>query len=399
MYRGTKSSLETALNNFIVTTGALTDELTSGGIGSGVGSIGATGDPLDERILGSQSAARDYGPYGQLQQVRGNALQAIGLLQSYASSLSPALRGEMYTVQGYAEVLLAELYCSGVPLSTLDFQGDFTYRPGSASHDVYAHAVTLFDSALAISSDSQSVIWFASVAKGRALLDLGDVVHADQAVAAVPDTFAYRLPVAWGIYGAGYGLDSQWTVADREGSNGVPFSSSSDPRVSVIAKGTNPFGVPLFAPAKYPKSSVVPVVLASGVEARLIQAEAALRAGDQNWLTILNALRTDGTEGLHPLTDPAANPLPPGKTAFDVRLDLILQERAYWLFLTGHRQGDLRRVVRATSAGGYGRAQNVVYPSGPYYGGLGSYGSDVNLPIPTAEQRNPLFHGCIDRGA
>jgi len=41
--------------------------------------------------------------------------------------------------------MLADLYCSGVPLSTLDFEGDFTYRAGSSTPEVYQHAVVLFD--------------------------------------------------------------------------------------------------------------------------------------------------------------------------------------------------------------------------------------------------------------
>src|SRR5581483_874628 len=105
--------------------------------------------------------------------------------------------------------------------------------------------------------------------------------------------------------------------------------------------------------------------MASGVEARLIEAEAALAAGDASWLTILNRLRTDGTfttaphpgdptvtdttwgpgvgavlfpnglPGLRPLTDP-------GTPA--ARVDLLFAERAAWLFLTGHRLGDMRRL-------------------------------------------------------
>jgi hypothetical protein len=73
---------------------------------------------------------------------------------------------------------------------------------------------------------------------------------------------------------------------------------------------------------------------------------------------------------------------------------LLFNERAYWLFLTGHRQGDLRRLVR-----NYGRSQETVYPTGVYYGGLGFYGSDVDLPIPATEQVNPYYSGCFNREA
>jgi hypothetical protein len=80
----------------------------------------------------------------------------------------------------------------------------------------------------------------------------------------------------------------------------------------------------------------------------------------------------------------------------DVRVDLVFAERAYWLFLTGERQGDLRRLVR-----NYGRNAEAVFPTGPYLpnGQLPSYGSDVSLNIPSAEHNNPQFHGCLSQGA
>lgn len=400
MYRGVKANLA-MIRTVITASGALTDELTAQGIGAGPGDIGAVGDPTDERL---STGTSDNGTYGGLQQIRGSSMEALGLLGAYAPATSPALRGEMYAIRGYAEVLLAELYCSGVPLSTLDFQGDFTYQPGSTQQAVYQHAVTLFDSALAISSDSVSVMAFARVAKGRALLDLGRYDSAALAVAAVPDTFRYQVPLQVRT-SSGYFLDAEhYSVATHEGINGLPFVTASDPRVQVTQGRTNRFGISTFYPSKYPvASAIASVVLASGVEARLIQAEAALQThpNDGQWLTILNTLRTTcttatacptpapagtgGVAGLPPLDDPGT---------LNARADTLFRERADWLFLTGHRQGDLRRLVR-----NYDRAANTVYPAGPYYGGLGVYGSAVNLQIPDEELDNPKFHGCLDRSA
>jgi hypothetical protein len=338
--------------------------------------------------------------YIGLQRVRGGALEAIGLLETYAPESAPALRGELYALDGYAETLLAELFCSGVPLSTLDFEGDFTYKPGSQSKDVYTHALTLLDSAMVLAHDSESVMDFARIIKGRILLDLGQYEEAAQAVTMVPTDFTYTVPVSW-IDNFPYFLG--YSVATSEGENGLPFGAGRDPRVLVTAQGTNAFGVPLSVPAQYPDGSTTPVVLASGVEAQLIKAEAELQAhsNDQVWLATLNALRTTcttstscptpapagtgGIAGLPPLSDPGSD---------TARVTLLFNERAYWLFLTGHRQGDLRRLVR-----NYGRPQETVYPTGVYYGGLGVYGSDVDLPIPAAEQINPYYHGCLNRGA
>ncbi|HEX6537315.1 MAG TPA: hypothetical protein VF041_22225, partial [Gemmatimonadaceae bacterium] len=170
------------------------------------------------------------------------------------------------------------------------------------------------------------------------------------------------------------------------------------------------YGHPRWRPEGLLEDGSGSVVLASGIEARLIQAEAALQAGGADWLAMLNALRTDGTfdtqpdpadstktdtlwhagtggvAGLGPLIDPGSP---------DGRVSLLFQERAYWLYLTGHRQGDLRRLVRV-----YGRQQQYVYPEGGYPGAYNTYGTDVTAPIPGEERiSNPLFTGCRSRGA
>ena len=78
------------------------------------------------------------------------------------------------------------------------------------------------------------------------------------------------------------------------------------------------------------------------------------------------------------------------------REDLMFRERAFWLYMTGHRLADMRRLVRPVAQGGYGRAENTVYPNGPYIKG-GIFGSDKMLILPQAEENNPNFHGCLDR--
>jgi hypothetical protein len=46
----------------------------------------------------------------------------------------------------------------------------------------------------------------------------------------------------------------------------------------------------------------------------------------------------------------------------------------------------------------YGRTADQVFPGGVYLKG-GSYGDDVNIPMPQEENNNPNFTGCIDRNA
>ena len=126
--------------------------------------------------------------------------------------------------------------------------------------------------------------------------------------------------------------------------------------------------------------------LATGIEARLIEAEAALKAGDATtWLAKLNEARATGLGGtLAPLADPGTDA---------ARVDLLFRERAFWMYFTSHRIGDLRRLVRQ-----YGRGPETVWPTGNYFKG-GVYGTDQNLPPAQAEKNNPGYTGCADRAA
>ncbi len=399
--------------NFIASSGLFTDELQS--IQARVPDSPFPSAPaaiIDARV-------ENYnGPYKGLHKIRARAHEAISALRTYRPNTVPALVGHLLTIEGMAEVLLAELYCSGIPLSTLDFNGDYTLRPGSSTEAVFQHALTLFDSALVITIDSTSYINFASIGRARALLGLHDVAAAALAVANVPTAYRYMLPME-GETGRLFGTtNNNWfaSVANRKGGVGLPYIGSGDPRsASDSLIGTS--GGPWF-PKKYLDPGVtnpganpgdVAVVFAGGIEARLIEAEAALLAGDTKWLIMLNALRTScvpdeicpipaptgtgGVANLPLLPDPALNPLPAGATVEDVRLDLIFRERAYWMFLTGRRQADLRRLVQQ-----YGREQHTVYPSG-FWGRqqFVPYGTRISFLVPSDEQdANPLYHGCED---
>jgi hypothetical protein len=142
--------------------------------------------------------------------------------------------------------------------------------------------------------------------------------------------------------------------------------------------------VPLYLQLKYPELGS-PIPLASSTEAQLIQAEAALNKGaSASYLTTVNTLRA-GYQ-LPPLTDPG--------TA-QGRVRQFFRERAFFLWLTGHRLSDLRRLVRQ-----YGFTSEQVFPTTQTINGA-PYGPDVNFPIPQQEQNNPQFPNgsCIDRSA
>jgi hypothetical protein len=431
-YRGAVQQFAQAFGGgqgVLTATALLTDEMQDGQVGL----IGTTGPftQVDARVLTESSDPLSGSflpqPFGGLQRSRGQIQEAMGALAAYAPGAPPALRGRLLAFEGYTEIFLADFFCSGIPLSTLDFEGDFTYQPGSSTAEVYERAAAHFDSALALAADSVELMHLAQVGKARALLALGQYDAAALTVAGVPDGFRYEIRYgvanspaasfrdgnfAYDLGGGmlGDGWISGMMVSDREGINGLPYRSSGDPRSPTVLIGTDQYGQEHYVPAKYAPTGDSPIVLADGVEARLIQAEGQVQADDAEWLTTLNALRTDGTfdtqpdpvdttqtdtlwhagtgdvAGLAPLTDPGVP---------DARVELLFQERGYWLFLTAHRQGDLRRLVRE-----YHRNPEQVYPTGPYAGLAGRYGTDVTAPIPAAERvANPLFHGCLNRGA
>jgi hypothetical protein len=406
---------ELAIPQFIVDVGLLTDELEDQRMGVSSGTrlpITTVVDPLDERILieqpkGMTTLGNDPAPsYGALQSVREYANQAIGALAAYdtvAADIASArvLRSELYAIEGYAEVMLADLFCSGVPLSTLDFTRDYTFHPSSTTEQVYRDAIAKFDTALQLAVGNDSIMNLARVGRGRAWLDLGQYDSAAAAVQNVPVDFHYTTFGNWcgGMVCDNNILVSKASVSDSEGIMGLPFRSSGDPRSATVTY-TFQYGETSFirfAPKKYQAGLTghytSPIVVADGIEAQLIVAEAQLQPASSPsgpWLQTLNTLRESA--GLSDTTDPGTT---------EGRIRLLFSERAEWLFVTGHRQGDLRRLIR-----NYGPSvpifqdESRVYPIGAYAApGSGLYGSDVTAPIPPTEYYNSLYHGCLNRDA
>jgi hypothetical protein len=108
---------------------------------------------------------------------------------------------------------------------------------------------------------------------------------------------------------------------------------------------------------------------------------------DLNQLRVLARVPGQVTPVPGTLTDPGTD---------SARVAMLFSERGYWLFLTGHREGDLRRQLRQYPQWFHSQAQ--VYPTGTYPAlGAPEYGSDVTAPIPGSEYLNDSFHGCINR--
>jgi hypothetical protein len=260
----------------------------------------------------------------------------------------------------------------------------------------------------ATASEAQTYLYAAQVGIGRVLLDQDNASAAAAAVAGVPGSFAYQMEFSIntvkqnnGVWYFGAPGGFLLSVSDSEGINGLVFTDTTsadntptvDPRVPVQNTGQfgfNGISFPFMNQLKYPAASSN-VSVADGIEAKLIIAEAALKASD--FATEKANLDSARAQFLPP-TFGTIGPIPLDAidgSSGDARL-AFFRERAFDLYLTAHRLSDLRRLVRQ-----YGFTQDQVFPTGPLVTG-GNYGSDVDFPVSSDEANNPNYHGCT-RGA
>ena len=321
--------------------------------------------------------------------VRNEGQAAINALRQYSPTPLSNI-GQMFAFIAFSENQIGENFCNGIPFTELN--GNQILFGNPVSYDsAFKRAVNHADSALGFvaGADSARIRQFAAVIKGRALLNRNQAAAAATAVAGVATSFQYLSTHSTNSTDNVLWLQStslrRLVMGDGEGTNGLNYKSAADPRIPTVLVG-NSFDNSLqgiFAPTIWDERTD-PVIIASGIEARLIEAEAALRVPDvTTFLAKLNVARATKA-GLAPLTDP-------GTTV--ARENLLFSERAFWMFSTGHRLGDLRRLIRQ-----YGRAENTVFPTGVWFKG-GPFGSDVNFPIPFSETNNPNFVQCTDRVA
>ncbi|MBK8248683.1 MAG: hypothetical protein IPK85_14920 [Gemmatimonadetes bacterium] len=364
------------------------------------------------KILDNNSQVQ--GMLRRLYLVRTAATQGAALLKEFNATRT-ALMGEMFFARGFAELQLASDFCNGIPLSDGSTQTPVYTAPLPVA-TVFTAAMASFDSALLVATgtDAQSVLIqrAARVGKARAQLGNNQFAAAATTVAGIPTSFRYQSTFSLTtsdniIWNQGTSA-KRYSVADNlEGNsrnlvvkNAIPFFSARDPRLPVTDTRTvgQDGGTFVRTTTLYDRLTAIDVV--NGIDARLIEAEAALRGGNATqWLAILNGLRTGtdrvtsvgtvtlGATALAPLTMPASD---------SARVSLHFYEKAFWTFSRGQRLGDMRRLVRQ-----FGRAPEDVYPVGIHYK-TSRYGDDVVLPVTVDESTNPNLNGapaCLDRKA
>lgn len=326
-------------------------------------------------------------------------------------------RAEVRALGGLAIVHMAETYCEGTPMSRFIFdENRVEYGPPLTRAAVLDSARARFNAAMDLAAAGSDQAYLARIGMARVLLNEGNFAAAGAMVAPIPTDWVFTAD-----HDAQSGQNNpiwsfnisqeRWSVANGEGTNGLTYRDATDPRMLWTRTGGTDTGfdrqTPQYDALKY-SDRPAQTIIADGIEARLIEAEAALAAqpDGSTMLPILNTLRQN-VETLMPprnfswvsLIDGIGFPttLPDLAAPADnaAAVDMLFQERAYWLWLTAHRLGDMRRLIRQ-----YGMDSESVFPTGIYFKG-GQYGPDVNFPIPAPEGNNPEQNAgqCMNRNA
>ena len=262
-----------------------------------------------------------------------------------------------------------------------------------------------FDTALALADTIQQVKYGAAIGKARAQLSLKDYAGAAATIPRRTFRSSFKLLSAHSSASTSNGV---WSAHDERC---VALSSDVGRRASTVCRScqtptrsAHQVGDRRRAPgsaASSPRSRTRPKfgqfddgVIANGIEGRLIgdRERAAGRQRGARWAQVfadLNTLRASALNGVAAVPAMTADSLP---TSQAQAVTLFFKERAYWLWLTGHRLGDLRRLVRD-----YGRDAEAVFPTGALTSPLaGTYGTSTSITIPSRETNNPNFKGCLD---
>jgi starch-binding outer membrane protein, SusD/RagB family len=365
---GAIADFECAFGSYAVMSGLLGEELMD---------ATQTADrwPYDRREV--QPNDRRYGEfdcdalgvYTPLSRARWAAENILGKLEGWTDAQLPAnlnrtsLIATAAAYSGYAHLLLAEGFCSGVLL-------DETLEPGGEvpPEQLLERAELRFSRAIeaAQAAGNTEILNMALVGRARTQLNLGDLAGAAADAARVPADFvktATASTVADRRYNRVFSQNNQGqAVSVAPEFRALTVGGVPDPRVRVTDTGRNATdGTRIFVQEKYAGLAAA-LPLATGDEARLILAEAQ---GGQQAVDIINAFRTR-----------AGLPAFAGGSAAQIQAQVI-EERSRELFLESHHLGDIRRYdLELTPAAG------TVFPKG------GAYGSTTCLPLPNVERLN-----------
>ena len=359
-----------ALDQYVLYSGLFTDEMILSG-------TFPTRIDVDERRVQPSNQTLNGDLYETLHVSRASADEGVAAFeQALGSDGFSEVQGELRDgiaygklYGGYDRILFSEMYCQSI------FGGD-DGESGPVGPDArMEEALAMLREAETAADEAglPTVADAARVGQGRALLWLGRYQEAADAVSGVADAFYYPAEYSgntteqsnevWQLTYGTQGFQARWTVGDgtagnRHNERWPYFDEWVDQNLLLTDTGVSApeIGVPIVLQTAYDAAgNGIPV--ATGWEARMIEAEALLQDGQFGAAeTMVNDM----------LSEPGVNPLttsnfslndgqPPELGAFDpVDFTAPLSEddvralaraRAAGLWLSGTRQGTLRRFI------------------------------------------------------
>lgn len=258
-------------------------------------------------------------------------------------SADPEILAEAHLWSGFAHRLAGETFCEAV------------FDAGAAEpREAFLERALERFTAAATSSD-QTVRAAAIAARASVHASLGDWSSAVADAAQIPDDFVFRAPfssdepnqnnfIAFYSANAPYRVHSVWNTPNEQ-----YYLDTGDPRVAWDQDPSYPYGevqrpgignVPWYFQLKYTDLGD-DVNLVSGLEMRLIEAEAILTESPGDWpeaMALINAVRT---RNVSETTGVALDPWP--ASSAEEAWTRLRRERGIELWLEGRRLNDMRR--------------------------------------------------------
>jgi starch-binding outer membrane protein, SusD/RagB family len=274
-----------------------------------------------------------------------DGLRRFGEVMDPAEFESSTLVARSYLWAGYSNRLLGENMCQAV----------IDGGPAEPYAAFLQRAADHFTRAMVVASAAGSSEIEMAARAGRASVRayLNDWAGAVQDAQGVPDDFVFSIAygsqgedeynrIYWSSANQPYRAHTVWNTVHED-----YYLATGDPRVAWTDDPEVPFGdaavldlgrVPWLLQLKY-ETGDAPIPLSKGSEMRLIEAEAALRAGAwEDALATINAVRAAQTSDL------TGDPLPGWEAGSAEEVWTHLRrERAIVLWLEGRRLGDIRR--------------------------------------------------------
>ncbi len=334
------------------------------------------GDGMNYQVLHSAVAARELFPTGQSGQFGIEPRNWVGLLvtEEQATPWNTLSRARWLSDQSLTR-LKAALGDAGFAKHPLAAQAlvwrGFTYRvlgeamcvsvidkgPATPSRDNLVRAESAFTAAIAVAQAAKNtnLVNAAYIGRAQVRADLANWSGAVADAALVPTAFKYQMPYFTNVDEYGYNR-TMWSSTSQSFYKATSVwgtwyakyaDNTKDPRVSYTqtaltgAGAFPPVGkVPWWPQAKY-VTQTAGVNLGSGREARLIEAEAALRDGDISGAMV----KIDGNRAS------AGAPVAARPLTTDDAWTLLKQERGVELWLEGRRLPDMRRWAATKTPG------------------------------------------------